>query len=71
MNKNKTETAPVDTDVIEEDVPDTDRAAKIAKLKKLAIWGGAALLIGGVVTVIVAKTRGSSLPEITDILPTE
>lgn len=69
MNKDKTETAPVNTDVIDEDVDDTERATKIAKLKKLALWGGAALAVTGVVTVIVMKARGSNLPEITDIIP--
>lgn len=46
-----------------------DRAILKKKLKKFLLIGGATLAATAVVAVIVAKTRGSNLPEITDILP--
>lgn len=67
QNENPTVTA----DETDEDLIIIDRAALKAKLKKFAIIGGAAVLVTGVVAVVVAKTRGSDLPEITDVLPTE
>lgn len=73
MIKTKNETPVVDTDVVDEEIiDDTRRTALKAKLKKFALIGGAALAVGGLVTIIVVKSRGGSdLPSITDALPTE
>lgn len=46
-----------------------DRAILKKKLKKILLISGATLAATAVVAIVVAKVRGSNLPEITDIIP--